>query len=150
MLYYCLFQGKLLCHSQFCSSSRWVPLEGGICSWEASSFFRSGPQFRGDKLSGLADGKSQKLFPCRMVEKLHVRPTCFVLLSAQGQQLCSYKLNLYMLYLLCFVMSVHISCPFFLLALLIWREKRNHHHPKIHTGRTIEAFTCRKTVKIHF
>ena len=32
-----------------------------------------------------------------MVEKRHVRPTCFVLLSVQGKQLFSYKLNLYML-----------------------------------------------------
>ena len=37
------------------------------------------------------------MFPCRMVEKRHVTPTCFVLLSVQGKQLCSYKLNLYML-----------------------------------------------------
>ena len=86
---------------------------------EANSFFRRGSQFRGDKLSGLADGKSQKLFPCRMVEKRHVRPTCFVVLSVQGKQLCPYKLNLYMLHLLCFVMSVHILY-FFLFALLLW------------------------------
>ena len=48
----------------------------------------------------------------RMVETRHVRPTCFVLLSVQGKQLCPCKLNLYMLYLLCFVMFVHISCFF--------------------------------------
>ena len=48
----------------------------------------------------------------RMIEKSHVRPTCFVLLSVQGKQLCPCKLNLYMLYLLCFVMFVHISCFF--------------------------------------
>ena len=89
-----------------------MPLEGGTRSWEANSFFRRGPQFRGDKLSGLADGKSQKLFPCRIVEKRHVRPTYFALLSVQGKHLLPYKLNLYMLYLLCFVMSVHISCFF--------------------------------------
>ena len=47
-----------------------------------------------------------------MAEKRHVRPTCFVLLSVQGKQLCPCKLNLYMLYLLCFVMFVHISCFF--------------------------------------
>ena len=31
---------------------------------------------------------------------------------APGKQLCPCKLNLYMLYLLCFVMFVHISCVF--------------------------------------
>ena len=59
----------------------------------------------------------------RMIEKSHVRPTCFVLLSVQGKQLCPCKLNLYMLYLLCFVMFVHISCFFFSLLSLFGGNK---------------------------
>ena len=58
-----------------------------------------------------------------MVETRHVRPTCFVLLSVQGKQLCPYKLNLYTIYLLCFVMSVHISCNFFSLLSLFGGNK---------------------------
>ena len=82
-------------------------------------FFRSGPQFRGDNCPSWLMGSHRS----RMIEKSHVRPTCFVLLSVQGKQLCPCKLNLYMLYLLCFVMFVHISCFFFSLLSLFGGNK---------------------------
>ena len=67
----------------------------------------------------------------RMIEKSHVRPTCFVLLSVQGKQLCPCKLNLYMLYLLCFVMFVHISCVFFFSLLSLFGGNKEISSPRL-------------------